>query len=746
MKKYFYLLFAPLLLGNLTAQNIIPNPSFENYEYLPARLSSEGKDFARASKFWHTPNEASTDLISPRFRSTALKTIPTHSGKNMAGIVINGDFWAEYAGVRLKKPLEPGITYYCEFWISRAPFYNRRNLVPEFLNDHFGFYFGKETYKLNKDILSVDPQFVANNEILIEPNKWTKISGSFVATEKATHLYIGQFWDEEDKSKIATGYFFIDDVFVEAFSSEAVKFTPSRYYKIEKGIASIKMDNIYFETDKYDLLPESFVELDRLVKILENNPSIKIQIQGHTDDEGSQDYNKALSEQRASSVKQYITDQGIAQSRLESKGFGLSNPVATNDSEDGKQANRRVEFVVQGGAQDTRKILDPEQVYRFQENVNPKLHEELAFLGLDYRHWDCSEAVAQLYQPEPNASKRLEKYKSQDAFDFVLGETAKSNYVFINESNRFPQTRAFTQLMLEDLWEQGFRYLAIEALNTDDAQLKTRGYPVMNSGYSLKEPVFGDLIREAVALGFIVSGYQPSAQELAKAKKIVRPKISNSDSKLLDKNALAWAQAMNLSRIIRADSDAKILVLTKENSNREYSINGQSAMATWFKSLTRKNPLTIDQCRMIEQCPPENDPLYAKLLLKKATVYARTDAENPEAFVQKSYDETAHERFKKCFDIQVFHPKHDYPNNRPAWLQMGGYRQPFEFNPDKHEMNYPCLVRAYKKGEDKNFAVPVDVIEVVDASVATSLMLPEGTYELVMKDKNKSKQLEIIVE
>ncbi len=746
MMRLFLLLFAFASLSNLFAQNIIPNPSFEKYEYLPARLSSEGKDFEQACEYWHTPNQASTDLISPRFRSEALKTIPPHSGKNMAGIVINGDFWAEYAGIRLKQPLEPGVTYYCEFWISRAPWYNRRTLIPEFLNDHFGFHFGKETFKLNKEILSLKPQFVANSEILIEPKKWTKISGSFVATEKATHLYIGQFWDEEDKGKIATGYFFIDDIFVEAFSSEAVKFTPSRYYKIEKGIASIKMDNIYFETDKYDLLPESFSELDRLVKILENNPSIKIQIQGHTDDEGSENYNKELSENRAASVKGYIIDQGISQERLESKGFGLSKPVATNENEDGKQANRRVEFVVQGGAQDTRKILDPEQVYRFRENVNPKLHEELAFLGLDNRYWDCSEAVDQLYHGEPDVSKRLSKYKAKSAKDYILAATAQNDFLFINESNRFPQTRAFAQLLLADLWDQGYRYLAVEAFNNDDTQLKTRGYAVMNSGYSIKEPVFGDLIREALALGFIVSGYQPTADELGKAKKIISPKVSSTDAKIVDKNALAWAQAMNISRIMRADSDAKIIVLAKENSIREYSINGESAMATWFKSLTRKNPLTVDQSRMIEHCPPENDPLYAKMMLNQATVYSKSTGEEPEAFVQKTYDETAHERFKQCFDIQVFHPKHNYPNNRPAWMQMEGYRKPYVFNPDKHDMNYPCLVRAYKKGEDKNFAVPVDVIEVVDPSIATSLMLPSGTYDLVMKDKANSKQLEIVIE
>ena len=726
---------------SLAAQNIIPNPGFEYYEYLPSRLSSSGRDFEKASKHWTTPNEASTDLVNPRFNSKNLSTIPAHSGGNMAGIVINGDFWAEYAAVKLKKPIEPGITYYCEFWISMPPYYSRKKPIPTFLNDYFGFRFENETYKYSKEILKFKPQFSANEEILVEPTKWQKISGSFVAKEKATHLYIGQFLDEEQPEKLATGYFFIDDVFVEAFSSEAIRYAPSRYYKIEKGVASINMENIYFQTDKYDLLEESFPELNKLVDILEKNPTIRIQIQGHTDDEGDEKYNKTLSENRATAVREYILEKGIEENRLESIGLGLSNPVATNQSEEGRQANRRVEFVVQGGVQDTRKILDPEQIYRFADEVNPKLHAELAFLGKDSRSWDCSETFTES-NLEPDARKRLEKYKPKDAKSFILDEAAKNKYLFINESNRFPQTRAFLQLMLGDLFDLGYRYLAVEAFNTDDDQLKTRGYPVMNSGYSLKEPVFGDLIREAIALGFIVFGYQPSPEEIGKAQKIVQARSNSTDEKLNEANALSWAQAMNLSRIIKADPDAKILVLAKEYSIREFSIEGRSDMATWFKSLTRSNPLTIDQCRMIERCPPENDPLYQKLMLDKATVYTRES----DCFVQKTFDESSHERFKKCYDIQVFHPKHDYPNNRPAWLQMNGYRKPFVFNPDKHEMKYPCLVRAYKKGEDKNFAVPVDVVEVADPSIATSLMLPAGTYDLVMKDGNMAKQLEVVIE
>ncbi|NNE28061.1 MAG: OmpA family protein, partial [Saprospiraceae bacterium] len=400
--------------GFLTGQNLVPNPGFEACDFQPVHLSSDGRTFERASRAWTVPNEASTDLISPRFRSSNLTPIPPHSGRNMAGVVINGDFWAEYVGVKLKQPVKAGTTYYVEWWMSMPTYYSRQKPVPTFLNDHFGVLISEHLYQYDKRILLGKPQVEANNEILIEPAKWTKVSGSFVADQDAEYLYLGQFFDKEDKSKIARGYFLFDDVFIEAFSSEAVQYTPSRYYKIENGVAAIKMDNIYFQTDKHELVPESHVELDKLVSILEKNPTIRIEIQGHTDDEGNENYNFGLSERRAQSVFKYLVEKGIPEERLTSKGFGLSNPVTENSDEAGKQANRRVEFVIRGDNQDTRNVLDPEQIYRFADEVNPLIHEELSISGKDDRYWDCSEKVE--HDPtEQNAEKRLEKYKPASA-------------------------------------------------------------------------------------------------------------------------------------------------------------------------------------------------------------------------------------------------------------------------------------------------------------------------------------------
>jgi len=114
---------------------------------------------------------------------------------------------------------------------------------------------------------------------------------------------------------------------------------------IERG-QTIRLNNIFFETAKADLQPESFAELDRVVQILHDNQTMEIEIDGHTDNVGSPATNKLLSEARATSVQTYIKNKGIAATRLRAKGFGETKPIATNATDEGRQQNRRVEFTI----------------------------------------------------------------------------------------------------------------------------------------------------------------------------------------------------------------------------------------------------------------------------------------------------------------------------------------------------------------------------------------------------------------
>jgi OOP family OmpA-OmpF porin len=114
---------------------------------------------------------------------------------------------------------------------------------------------------------------------------------------------------------------------------------------IEVGL-TIVLKNIYFDFDRTTLKPESFTELNKVVEFLQQNPRLEVEIAGHTDSKGSDTYNSNLSQGRSQSVVDYIISQGIDASRLTAHGYGEAKPIDTNDTEEGRANNRRVEFTV----------------------------------------------------------------------------------------------------------------------------------------------------------------------------------------------------------------------------------------------------------------------------------------------------------------------------------------------------------------------------------------------------------------
>jgi OmpA-OmpF porin, OOP family len=102
--------------------------------------------------------------------------------------------------------------------------------------------------------------------------------------------------------------------------------------------------NILFDFGKANLKPESFAILDQVVEYLMTNPGVKMEIQGHTDNKGTAEFNMKLSSMRADSVRKYLVGKGVPSGRLEVKGFGLTKPIVPNDTEGNRARNRRVEF------------------------------------------------------------------------------------------------------------------------------------------------------------------------------------------------------------------------------------------------------------------------------------------------------------------------------------------------------------------------------------------------------------------
>ena len=143
----------------------------------------------------------------------------------------------------------------------------------------------------------------------------------------------------------AEGYLNTTDS-IEINNEEISPYTKELYLQpIEVGV-TVRLKNIYFDFNKTTLQEESYTELNKVVDFLKQNPSVEIEIAGHTDDKGSGLYNETLSQGRSQTVVDYIISQGIEGFRLSAHGYGESKPIDSNDTPEGQANNRRVEFTV----------------------------------------------------------------------------------------------------------------------------------------------------------------------------------------------------------------------------------------------------------------------------------------------------------------------------------------------------------------------------------------------------------------
>ena len=110
--------------------------------------------------------------------------------------------------------------------------------------------------------------------------------------------------------------------------------------------AVIELDGVHFDFDKATLKPEAKVVLNEAAALLSKHERVVVEIAGHTDSVGSEAYNQGLSERRANAVRDYLTGNGVKASRLSARGYGESRPVASNDTDEGRAENRRVEMII----------------------------------------------------------------------------------------------------------------------------------------------------------------------------------------------------------------------------------------------------------------------------------------------------------------------------------------------------------------------------------------------------------------
>jgi outer membrane protein OmpA-like peptidoglycan-associated protein len=359
------------------------NSSFEETEREYCKWNQNGRDYMQNIVAWDSPTETTPDLLSLRVKSTCWANPRKHSdgkqgprnGDNMAGLKTYGKggtetFWHEYLSIELDSALIPGVRYYAEFYTSRS-------VKSRYASNNLGMHFS-DTAIVTRDRmpLFLTPQVNSEKVIKSRWNAWQKVSGVFEVDEEKRFLIIGNFYhdDRTQVQKFDEGeggaYYYIDDIKVrralptESLTPKPKRSIPPKPKRVLKkaelvSTKEIKLDsidykvgdritleNIFFEFDKATLLPASETELDKLVDIMTDYPFLRIEISGHTDNVGSAEYNKKLSQQRAKSVVDYLIDQDVNPARLTFKGYGAEKPLTSNATDEGRATNRRVEFLI----------------------------------------------------------------------------------------------------------------------------------------------------------------------------------------------------------------------------------------------------------------------------------------------------------------------------------------------------------------------------------------------------------------
>jgi hypothetical protein len=288
---------------------------------------------------------------------------------------------------------------------------------------------------------------------------------------------------------------------------------------------------------------------------------------------------------------------------------------------------------------------------------------------------------------------------------YILDRAENEKIIMINEAHHQPLHRTFTTSLLKDLYERGYRFLGLEAMVHTDSLLNERGFPVLSTGYYTQEPQFGNMVREALKLGYTIFPYETKIHADGKEREI--------------------QQARNIQQVVEKHPDDKFLIHCGFDHIIETYVPGwEKAMAGRVKEFTGIDPFTINQEILTEHFLREKENPYFLLVdtLKEVSVFVDDEGN---VFHGGPGDER--------FDVRLFHPRTTYINGRPNWLLMQGERKIYMLHPDSISIDYPILVKAFNKNEGTE-PVPVDVIEIKNITDQKGIILPTGEYNLLLKN------------
>ena len=299
-----------------------------------------------------------------------------------------------------------------------------------------------------------------------------------------------------------------------------------------------------------------------------------------------------------------------------------------------------------------------------------------------------------------------------DARKYILTQTKKKRVVMINEAHDKPLHRAFTASLLEELYSQGFHYLAMEMLDAHIKKSITK--PTVFTGYYTAEPVASELIRKALEIGYTLISYEDTVSAHTTTKQ------------------REYAQAENLFNAIRKlDTSAKILVHAGYEHIQEAAKPDTRIpipMAAYFKVISGIDPLTIDQTEMTEMGKDAYTALFYEKWRQKNSFF--------NSVVAIKNDKTIDPYGLDFYDIHVIHPPTVYRNSRPEWMNMNGWKKETPINPAYKNL---FLVQAYyeKEYNEKTVAqaVPADQTYNNATNGIYYLYLRKGLYKTVFRDK-----------
>ncbi len=318
-------------------------------------------------------------------------------------------------------------------------------------------------------------------------------------------------------------------------------------------------------------------------------------------------------------------------------------------------------------------------------------------------------------------SAYFKKFRPVNASEYIIERAGREQIIIINEAHHFPFHRTFIASLLKGLYAKGFRYYGAETLDYTDSVINQRKYPILSSGFYVPEPQFGNLLREALQLGYYLFAYEARTQE------------SLGDAKRRE-----FEQARHIQIILEKNPKAKILVHAGYDHIREDSLGGSwgKAMAGRLKELTGINPFTIDQEVLTERTDPSFENPFYKM----------TSLDIPSIFVDDSGAVFSGPEGTNYYDVRLYHPRTKYIKNRPHWLMSDGKRYVYVGRKNL-SLGCPCLVQIYYQDENPETAVPTDVIEIPSPTHSMPVVLPPGKFQALVKGSTgKSKLIPLVVQ